>query len=164
MMTFKILTIEEIETEILKGRKDLQNFPKTVAFSFSERYKNLVTSMKTTEISSETILYNAVEAFNENKEFELTDYWCFAGNGQGDRWFMNENTEVFFYDHDYDESLVPMHISFEDWLQMAFIIRQLDRYFEEHESIPKVVKQVFYEALNSIHPELSENYPFTLSI
>ncbi|MCQ9640948.1 SMI1/KNR4 family protein [Chryseobacterium sp. WG14] len=162
MMKFKILTIEEIEAEMLKWENDLQNFPKAVAFSFPEYYQNLVTSIKTTEVSSETILYNAVEAVNENKEFELNDYWCFAGNGQGDRWFLDTQDEVFFYDHDYDEKIEPMYISFQQWLQMAFIIQQLDMYFEEHEHIPKSVKLGFYQALNTIHPKLGEHYLFSV--
>ncbi|MDN3693767.1 SMI1/KNR4 family protein [Chryseobacterium tructae] len=160
MILFKIVPIEEIELEILKEKENLQNFPEIVDFPFPEYYKKLVTLIKTTEISTETILYNAVEAFNNNKEFVLPDHWCFAGNGQGDQWFMDKEGIVFFYDHDYDEKLQPMNINFEQWLQMAFVIQQLDAYFDEHEDIPGVIREGFYKALNGIHPTLSENYPF----
>ncbi|BAP31113.1 uncharacterized protein CHSO_2076 [Chryseobacterium sp. StRB126] len=162
MISFKILPIEEIELEVLKEKGNLQNFPKTVDFPFPERYKKLVSLIKTTEIASEAILYNVVEAVNENKEFVLPDYWCFAGNGQGDRWFLDKNGHVFFYDHDYDEKLEPMNISLEQWLQMAFVIQQLDLYFDEHDDISAPVRQKFYEALDAIHPGLSEVYPFTV--
>lgn len=160
MISFRILSIEAIELEFLKEKGTLQNFPKTVDFAFPERYKKLVTLIKTTEISSETILYNTVEAVNENKDFSLKDYWCFAGNGQGDRWFLDRNGSVFFYDHDYDEKVEPMNISFEQWLQMAYVIQQLDQYFDEYDDIPAPARQSFYETLNAIHPELDENYPF----
>lgn len=160
MISFKILTIEEVKHNILKETIPLQNFPKSIVFPFPEPYKKLVTLIKTTEISSETILYNAVEAFNNNKEFVLPDHWCFAGNGQGDLWFMDKEGIVFFYDHDYDENLQPMYISFEQWLQMAYVIQQLDQYFDEFEDISELVRQRFYETLNAIHPELGENYPF----
>ncbi|AZA76151.1 hypothetical protein EG347_00705 [Chryseobacterium sp. G0186] len=162
MISFKILTIEEIETTILKEKKTLQNFPKTVDFPFSEQYKKIVTQIKTVEISSEAILYNAVDAVNENKEFVLKEYWCFAGNGQGDRWFLDQSKNIFFYDHDDDEKLQPMNIHFEQWLQMAFVIQQLDDYYNEHDNISESVEQSFFETLNMIHPKLSENYPFTI--
>ncbi|WP_223599119.1 hypothetical protein [Chryseobacterium sp. GVT01B] len=160
MISFVILTLVEIESEILKVKSPLQNFSKTILFPFSERYRNWVTQIPTAEISSETILYNSVEAVNENKEFELTDYWCFAGNGQGDRWFLNINDQVFFYNHDYDEKMEPMNINFEEWLQMAFVIRQLDVYFDEYDNIPEPVQQEFYKTLNRLHPTLSDVYPF----
>lgn len=160
MISFVILTLVEIESEILKVKSPLQNFSKTILFPFSERYRNWVTQIPTSEISSETILYNSVEAVNENKEFEFTDYWCFAGNGQGDRWFLNINDQVFFYNHDYDEKLEPMNINFEEWLQMAFVIRQLDVYFDEYDNISEPVQQEFYKTLNRLHPTLSDVYPF----
>ena len=50
-MLLRIWTIEEIETEILKAKKGRQNFPRTLEFPFSERYKNIVTQIKSTEIS-----------------------------------------------------------------------------------------------------------------
>lgn len=163
MMTlFKIQSAEEVETEILKQKGNLQNFPKTVDFPFPERYKNLATAIKTMEISSETILYNSVEAVNNNKEFVLKDFWCFAGNGQGDRWLMDKSGLVFFYDHDYDERLEPMGISFEQWLQMSALIQQLDLYFDELGKVTDKVRHYFYEALDAIHPALSESYPFRI--
>lgn len=162
MISFKIPSIEEIEAEVLKEKENLQNFPKTIDFPFSEGYIKLVTAIKSTEIASEAVLYNAAEAVNENKEFILPDYWCFAGNGQGDRWFLNKNNKVFFYDHDYDEKPEAMNISFEQWLQMASVIRQLDLYLDEHDDISEPLRQKFYEALHTIHPGLNEIYPFTV--
>lgn len=161
MILFKIVSVEAIEAEILQQKKDIQNFPKTISFPFSEQYKKLVTSIKTIEISSETILYNTVEAINENREFKMPDHWSFAGNGQGDRWFLDKNENVLLYDHDYDEKLQPMYLNFGQWLQMAFLIRQLDEYFDEHNTIPDSVKQCFCDALNTIESTLSQNYPFT---
>ena len=161
MHSFTLLSLDAIESEILQEKRTVQNFSKTIVFPFSDSYKTLVTQIKTTEISSETILYNSVEAVNENKEFDLPDYWCFAGNGQGDRWFLNTDDQVFFYNHDYDEKLEPMNINFEEWLQMAYVIHQLDMYFDEYDNIPEPVRQEFYKTLNRLHPTLSDIYPFT---
>lgn len=162
MIPFILPAPTAIENEILKEKSAVQNFPKVIDFPFSENYKRLVTQIKTTEISSETILYNSVDAVNENKEFNLPEYWCFAGNGQGDRWFLDRDQKVFFYDHDDDGKLKPMHIDFEEWLQMAFIIGQLDDCFDQYDHIPELVRQEFYKTLNTIHPTLSDVYPFTL--
>jgi hypothetical protein len=54
---FKILSIEEIEAEVLKEKENVQNFPKTIDFPFSEGYKKLVTAIKSTEIASEAMFY-----------------------------------------------------------------------------------------------------------
>lgn len=53
-----------------------------------------------------------------------------------------------------------MKINFGQWLQLAFLIQQLDQYFDEFETIPESVKKDFDEALNRISPGLSELYPF----
>ncbi|MDR2234999.1 MAG: hypothetical protein LBE92_02650 [Chryseobacterium sp.] len=159
-MVFKIPKVDEAEAEILKEKRGSQNFPKTTEFPFSESYKNLVTAIKTTEIASDAILYNAVEAVNENKESGFAGYWCFAGTGQGDRWLLDHENKVFFYDHDAPGDFMPMEINFGQWLQLAFLIQQLDQYFDEFETIPESVKKDFDEALNRISPGLSELYPF----
>jgi hypothetical protein len=57
--------------------------------------------------------------------------------------FLNKNNKVFFYDHDYDEKPEPMNISFEQWLQMASVIRQLDLYLDEHDDISEPLRQKF---------------------
>lgn len=161
MNLFKIPDIEKAEAEILNNKGLFQNFPATIDFPFPERYKKIVTRIRTIELASEAILFSSVESVNENKESGFREHWCFAANGQGDRWFLDRNENVFFYDHD-EESLKPMDIHFDQWLQMAFIIHQLDRYFDELDEIPEPVQQDFYAALNGIHPGLSENYPFRI--
>ncbi|MDR6923706.1 MULTISPECIES: hypothetical protein [Chryseobacterium] len=162
MTMFTIPEVSEAEADILKEKRNPQNFPKTITFPFSEQYKNLVTPIRTIEIASETILYNAVEAVSENKESEWKDYWCFAGNGQGDRWFLNKENSIFFYDHDASDELLPMEINFGQWLQMAYIIHQLDDCYDEYEIIPQLIKETFYKTLNNIGPGLGERYPFTV--
>ncbi len=160
MIPFTIGTVSEAVADILKEKRSPQNFPATITFSFPEQYENLVTQIGTFEIASEAILYNSVEAVSENRESEWTDFWLFAENGQGDRWLLSKENSVFFYDHDAPDHLQPMKISFGQWLQMAYIIRQLDHYYEEYESIPECKEQAFYKALNSISPGLEERFPF----
>ncbi|MCA5005246.1 SMI1/KNR4 family protein [Sphingobacterium bovistauri] len=135
--------------------------PKTVDFPFSDHYKNLVTQIKTTEISADCVLYNSVEAVNESKEFVSQEYWCFGGDGQGNRWLFDKNGYVFYYDHDYDEDLAPMAITFEQWLQMANLCQQMDECIDK-DSFKRDDEKKFNETLNQIHPNLSKNFPYEI--
>lgn len=64
-MHFQISTAQEIESDLLETKIPIQNFPKIIDFPIPESYRKLVTQIKTTELSSECILYNSVEAINE---------------------------------------------------------------------------------------------------
>lgn len=160
-MQLKLNKYQDIENELLKAKTAVQNFPTTLDFPFPENYKNIVTQIKTAEISADCILYNSVEAVNETNEFESDDYWCFAGTGQGDRWLFDKAGMVFYYDHDYDEGFDAMEITFEQWLQMADLSKQLDDYIE-NETMTATIRNEFHNLLKQIHPNLSEKYPFLI--
>ena len=160
-MNFHINTAQKIEKELLENKVTTQNFPKIIDFPFPESYRNLVTQIKTTELSSDCILYNSVEAINETNEFDADTYWCFGGDGQGNRWLFDKNGYVFYYDHDYDEGFDAIEITFEQWLQMANLCQQMDEYLD-NDSFNRSQKQEFIEALNETHPNLSENFPYLI--
>lgn len=158
---FKLLTSTEIHTALLDQTAGV-NLPKTVSFPFPLTYLLFAKRTGTTTISSETILFDTVEAFNENKTSDVPMYWIFAGNGQGDRWLFDEEGQVFFGDHDqHPIPLAPMHINFEQWLQLAFCVQQLDDWLDAGYA-PDCVELPFHETLNRIHPQLAENYPFEI--
>ncbi|SKB60244.1 hypothetical protein SAMN05660841_01417 [Sphingobacterium nematocida] len=161
-MEFFIKEDNAIDNEITHQKVSVQNFPKSIDFPFSDRYRKIVTQIKTIELSGDSILYNSVEAINESKQFSNVDYWCFAGTGSGDRWLFDKEGMVFHYDHDYDEDFYAMEITFAQWLQMAFLLRQLDVYIDVNEKLPKTVIKAFTDSLNKIHPQLSENYPYLI--
>jgi hypothetical protein len=109
---FIIESIENIKVKLLDKNIQTNNFSKSITFPFDELYKEIVTKIKTTEISSECILYNSVEASNMTKIYSEDDYWnenvdknniknyWFIGqNGQGDYWIMDKDGEIYFYDH-----------------------------------------------------------------
>lgn len=160
-MQLKRNKYQDIENKLLIGRTAVQNFPKAIDFPLPENYKNIVTRIKTIEISADCILYNSDEAVNETNEFESDDYWCFAGTGQGDRWLFDKAGMVFYYDHDYDEGFDAMEITFNQWLQMADVSKQLDDYIE-NEAMTATIRNEFHNLLNEIHPNLSEKYPFLI--
>ncbi|MGQ8868484.1 hypothetical protein [Myroides sp. TSA_177.3] len=160
IITFNLLTLEEIQTILEHEEHAKQNFPSVVSFPFPTLYKDLVTAIPTVSISSETILYGSVEATLENKESDHPSYWIFAGVGQGDRWLLDEKGQVFFGDHDVSPmQLHPLDIDFQQWLQLAFLIQQLDDWCDAAYDI-KQIEIAFTHALNQIHPKLPANYPF----
>ncbi|WP_413512586.1 hypothetical protein [Myroides odoratus] len=161
-IAFKVLDLEEIKAIILADCSTKQSFPPTITFSFPPLYEELVTRIQTLELSSETFLFNAVEATLENNEKTFSTHWVFAGDGQGDRWLIDEENQIFFADHDQDPiPLQAMNINFVQWLQMAFVVQQLDDSLQADYPIEKIAS-AFNAVLNQIHPRLAENYPFEI--
>ncbi|MBL1408288.1 hypothetical protein [Sphingobacterium faecale] len=162
-MTFEIQDISTLEERILTNRSAVQNFPKSLDFPFSDWYRSIVTPIKTTIIAGDSILYNAPEAVNESKEFNTTTLWCFAGSGTGDRWLLDKDEMVFYYDHDYDEGFVPLYIMLKQWLQMSFLFRQLEDYIDSGQATTDAVITNFKNTLKKTHPDLEQNYPYLIS-
>ena len=158
-MQLKLNKYQDIENELLTIKSTVQNFPTILDFSLPENYKNIVTRIKTTEISADCVVYNSFEAVNQTKEFVDKNFWCFGGDGQGNRWLLNDAGMVFYYDHDYDEGFEAMEINFEQWLQMAYLLSQMDEMLDA-DSFNKDAKAELIKALNLIHPNLSENFPY----
>lgn len=162
IITFNHLTLEEMQTILEQKEQSKQNFPSGISFPFSALYQDLVTTIPTVTLSSEAILYGSVEATQENKDSEHPAYWIFAANGQGDRWLLDEQDQVFFDDHEERPmQLHPLRITFQQWLQLAFLTQQLDDWYEGEYDI-KHIHPAFNHALNQIHPDLAERYPFEI--
>jgi hypothetical protein len=175
---FIIESIENIKIKLLDKNIQKNNFQKSIAFPFDELYQEIVTKIKTTEISSECILYNSVQSANMTKEYSDDDYWnnnidkdniknyWFIGqNGQGDYWIMDKNGKIYFYDHDNGEidvdKMINLNIDFAKWLQYAYLNKELDKIYEENKYNKKIGKE-YMEKLNEISKELKENYPFKI--
>ncbi|WP_134142012.1 hypothetical protein [Flavobacterium sp. S87F.05.LMB.W.Kidney.N] len=71
----KIKSIQDIQNDLLINKKGIRNFPKSTSFPFDALYLDIVTQIKTVEISSECILLDSVHSYNENKEFTDPEYW-----------------------------------------------------------------------------------------
>ena len=71
---FEIKTIEQIRTSLPRS-KNKYGIHKSVSFVFQELYKDIVTSIITTVITADYILYGMHEAYQENKEFSDISYW-----------------------------------------------------------------------------------------
>ena len=175
----KIIPIEEIRTILLVESSSKQNFPKTVNYMFDTLYSEIVTQIKTIEISSECILFNSVEAHNTTKEFsdksywtenipltEIEIFWFFGQNGQGDFWLFDKNNKVLFYDHNHEElspiNFINLGINFQQWLQFSFLNKQLDEIYDTIGELDNQAKIEFKKQLQSINENLLENYPFEM--
>ena len=176
-------TIEIIQR--LDQIKQRRNFPKTETFPFGELYKDTVSQIETTELSSDCILYSSIEAHRNTTEFRKSDYWnelCnreeienwwfFGENGQGDMWLFDRCGKVYFYDHNQgelcNENFVGMEITFEKWVQFADLNRQYDELYNDEEKyfddglLKSVFANNYKERLKEISPALLMNYPFNI--
>ena len=175
---FSIKPIEEIKAEIIRNNIQIMNFSKQISFPFNELYKEIVTKIKTINISSECILYNSVEATNMTKAYSEDDYWSknvdknniknywFIGqNGQGDYWIMDIYGKIYFYDHDNEEidieKVINLNIDFGKWLQYAYLNKELDKIYDDNKYDENIGKE-YMEKLREISEELYENYPFKI--
>ncbi|MEN7551976.1 hypothetical protein AAG747_28940 [Rapidithrix thailandica] len=173
-----LTNIKEIEDKLLTKHNPRINFPKQITFNFPDNYKNIVTNIKTTEISAECILYNSVESINVTKEFsdsdywnkdfkikEIKDYWFFGANGQGDLWIMHKKNRIYFYDHNKgdisEENLIDLNIDFGKWLQFAFLNKQLEE-IDLNNNLTQEIKEIYKLKLNELSSVFAENYPFEI--
>ncbi|KAF2507267.1 SMI1/KNR4 family protein [Flavobacterium foetidum] len=175
---FTILSIRNIKEKLLTNKQSIRNFPKSVSFPFPELYKDIVTQIKTIEISSECIVFDSVKSFNETKEFSNPDYWSentketiesfwfFAQNGQGDFWLFDNKNKVYFYDHNQEEmsiqNFTDLGLNFEKWLQFAYLNKQPDEVYETEDEITEVLKAAYKQRLEEISGLLLEKHPFEI--
>lgn len=168
---------EEIKEELLSNKQTIRNFPKSLAFPFNKLYLEIVTQIKTTEISSECTLLDSVEAVNETKSFSdrnywaenytaeaIAQFWIFGRNGQGDLWLFDPDNKIYFYDHNKEqmckENFTELNLNFEKWLQFANLNSQLDNMYNDENEINEKKKKEYKNKLAELSTELSTNYPF----
>ena len=173
-----IIGIETIKRELLSANSTTVNFPKKTTFDFPDNYKNVVTKIKTKELSADCILFDAVKSVNETKEFsdvdywsenmaaeKIKDYWFFGANGQGDSWVFHNSDKVLFYDHNKGElgidNLVDLVLNFDQWLQFAFLNKQLEDAYH-NDSLTLALKNDYKSKLSELSTGLLENYPFEI--
>jgi hypothetical protein len=136
-------------------------------------YLSFLAKYEGVEITADIAVFSYEEALKENNYLE-TNYpgislvlWIFGRTGQGDEWFISkENGTVSFYDHNrgaYSDlgHFVDFNISFLEFLQLAFLYRDLENLLDEQDD--KIYEQDgadFKEKINSIKSNLFELYPY----
>lgn len=170
---------EEIRSELLSERKSVRNFPKSIDFPFDKLYLEIATQITTTEISSECTLFDSVEAVNETKNFsdpdywakhyseeEISHFWIFGQNGQGDLWLFNIDNKIYFYDHNKEqmckENFIELNLNFEKWLQFTNLNNQVDDIYDSENEINEKKKTEYKNKLAELSTELLKNYPFDI--
>jgi len=136
-------------------------------------YINFISHYKAIQVNPDIDLFNYERCIKENdyiKENYLNvyeNYLIIGRSGQGDEWFINRNTlKIFFYDHNKgeytEEGFSNMNITFEKFLQLAFLMRELEEKLDEDESLEDDIsfQNTFKELVNSISNNLYKNYPY----
>ena len=170
---------EEIKKKLLSNRQTLRNFPKSLTFPFDKLYTEITTQIRTVEISSECTLFDSVRAVNETKSFsdadywtenyldeEISKFWIFGQNGQGDLWLFDSENKVYFYDHNNEqmcnENFIDLNLNFEKWLQYADLNAQLDNIYDNENEINDKRKVEYKKKLAELSGNLLKNYPFEI--
>lgn len=178
-MMLTIRPTDEIKYELLSESQSIRNFPKSLNFPFDKLYIDITVQIKTTEISSECILFDSVEAVNETKVFsdadywtenyakdEIVKYWIFGQNGQGDLWLFDIENKIYFYDHNKEqmcrENFIDLNLDFEKWLQFADLNKQLDHIYDTENIINEKRKAEYKAKLNELSSSLLDKYPFEI--
>lgn len=173
----RIRAVTDIKVDLLVNHEVLRNFPGSLNFPFDELYREIVTRIKTVEISSECVLFDSVASFNETMGFadpdywlagyspeEIAEFWIFGQNGQGDLWLFDRKSRVYFYDHNLEkmcrENFLDLGLNFSRWLQFAQLNKQLDIVYDIENELTEKRKEEYRSRLNELSELLLRNYPF----
>lgn len=171
--------VDEIKRELLSSRQAARNFPKSLNFPFDDLYIEITTQIETTEISSECTLFKSVEAVNQTKTFsdkdywaenyseeEISKFWIFGQNGQGDLWLFDIENKIYFYDHNKEQmckdNFTELNLNFEKWLQFANLNKQWDVIYDMENEINEKQKTEYKNKLAVLSDKLLINYPFEI--
>ncbi|MBE9601943.1 hypothetical protein [Pedobacter sp. MC2016-24] len=176
---FSIRPITDIKIDLLVNHEVSRNFPRLLDFPFVELYREIATHIKTVEISSECILFDSVQSYNETMGFadpdywsaessseEIAEFWVFGQNGQGDLWLFDKKDQVYFFDHNLEQmcrnNFLDLGLNFGRWLQFAQLNKQLDIIYDMENEISEGLRQEYRSRLNALSELLLLNYPFEL--
>jgi hypothetical protein len=135
-------------------------------------YIDYIMNYEGLEIIPDIRLLGYEEVLRENKYLvanypQLADQvWIIGTSGQGDGWFVERNRKnVLFYDHNLGEyeSVLPFRdfgISFSEFIQAAFILRELETKLYDEEVEPGIVEHVFKKSMSGVSGTFMELYPY----
>ena len=146
--------------------KKLDKLPK-----LDNNYLLFITKYQGVEIIPDISLFNYEEALNENRYLECNYpeisryFWSIGQAGQGDEWFLNKiDNTIFHYNHDTGEytksGFTNLGIDFSQFIQLAFLYRDLEHLLDEGETLTDNIKTEFINSVNSISNNLFNAYPF----
>jgi hypothetical protein len=167
---FKNRTIEELFNAFEPRKSLIKNTAKIpvkndVYLQFIGKYQGM-------EITPDVQLFGYEEALKENQYLEkehseiAARVWMIGRSGQGDEWFLDKDTEeVIYYDHEKGEyaersGFEDFNISFEAFLQAVFIVKAWEDMMESVNAPNPELAQQYRIALNDVHPEFFNRYPY----
>ncbi|MEJ2880559.1 hypothetical protein [Pedobacter sp. GR22-6] len=169
---FEKLPPTEILNQIPKRNAPLKNLRKLP--ELDPAYLNFLAMHEGLEITPDLKLSSYEAALTENRVLALQSpkiagtLWLIGRTGQGDEWFIDKNNgHILFFDHEQGEyanlsQFKDLGISFMEFLQMGFLYQELEILMDENDDqLNKAYIEAFQAAINSIHPELADLYPFS---
>lgn len=146
--------------------KKLDKLPK-----LDNNYLLFIANYQDVEIIPDISLFNYEETLKENRYLEShypkisRCFWSIGQAGQGDEWFLNKiDNTIFYYNHDTGEytksGFTNLGIDFSQFIQLAFLYRDLENLLDEGEILTDNVKTEFINSVNSISNNLFNVYPF----
>ena len=135
------------------------------------KYLAYLTKYTSFEITPDIILHGYEEALQENRTIESdfpdigSKLWLIGNSGQGDSWFLDRTSGMLlFFDHQQGEyheleQFTSLNINFVQFLSMAFLYAELEELLDSKDLSENEIK-AFKSAVNGIHPNLYQYYPF----
>ncbi|WP_282628400.1 hypothetical protein [Empedobacter sedimenti] len=142
-------------TEILQQLQKKEFEKLDVPNFLPAEYAKLLPQIETQLISIECKLLSYQDALEINK----TDTeWIFATSIGQEYWTFNDKGEIVFYEM-IDEELTPktLKISFNEWLQLAFLFKKLDQIQQKY-LVTIQLKELLETQLHLINPSLVEPF------
>lgn len=149
-------TSEIFDQHLLKKYNQFVNFqtPNYLPNSYINFLKNGSTQL----ISIECKIMDFEDGKKINEQVNSLDEWIFATSKGKEYWSFSKNNTIIYYEY-INENLIPknLKISFEEWLQLAFLLNKLDKIQEKYLVTISLQKKL-QQSLAKINPVLNKYF------
>ncbi|MFL9671343.1 hypothetical protein WIX39_030710 [Variovorax sp. AB1(2024)] len=142
-----------------------------LAASLPAGFLSLVDEIGGQEIAGDFMLLNLAQLLRETADRDHplialgTQWWVFGTSGTGDAWLLGpteHGDQVAFLDHDQgtDALSIEMFLDFNQWLQLADLMAQVEHVEQCASGLANVEK--ITREMNRLSEGLSQRYPYSL--
>lgn len=122
-----------------------------------KKYLDLITIQKTQEISIECKLLSLEDAMEVNKHRAAKNEWIFA-SVETEYWSFTNDHHIMYYEKEHHNMISKkLNIHFEEWLQLAFLLKKLDR-IQQKTIVTIALQKAVQNSLQNIHSTLNTHF------